>query len=550
MAVSAADDIDSIDLDVAYGPSGIKGLFKAKTILRLSLFASLGGFLFGYDQGVISGVLVMPSFERQFPRIGGDGDLQGWVVSILQLGAFIGAIMNGPIADRISRRYSISLGSALFLVGSTLQAAAVNNAMMFIGRFISGLALGQISMVVPLWIGEIASPNVRGSAVTLQQLAIAVGIMVSFWLDYATQYIGGTGANQSQAAWRLPFIIRLIPTSILLIGSYTILPFSPRWLVKVGREEEALDTLARLRNLPRDHPIVQAEILQVKTGARFDEITLLEKFPNARTTFQRTCQQYGELFSQKHLAKRLFVACFMQALSQFIGINAIIYYAPKMFQAIGLQGNSIPLLATGVVGIINVLATVPAVGIVDNFGRRSVLIAGITGMAVSHFIIATLYAVFENKWIQNQSAGWIAAFFVWFFIFNFAYSVGCIGWIYPSEIFPIGVRSQAMGIAIATNWLSNFIIGLVSPIMLNSIRYGTFYFFFGVAMIFFFWVLFFLPETRGVPMEEMDKLWGGNEGKECAERMERIREELKNEAGSQATYAKAMALELEYPDEC
>ncbi|KAK9235360.1 general substrate transporter [Lipomyces kononenkoae] len=536
---SVIEDASSVDLDSAYGPSGYRGLFRCSNIFLYSLFASLGGFLFGYDQGVISGVLVMHDFEARFPRIGGNGDLQGWVVSIMQLGAFIGALINSPIADRLSRRYSIAVACVAFLIGSVLQAGAIDNSMLFVGRFIGGIGLGQISMGVPLWIGEIAPPNLRGSAVTLQQFAIASGIMTSFWLDYGTQYIGGIGEGQSQLAWRLPFALRVVPAATLLVGCFFFLPFSPRWLVKVGREHEALEVLSRLRKLPENHPIVQAEIMQIKVGARFDALTIKEKFPNAKSPAQIAYQQYKELFTQRHLARRLFVACFLQFLQQFTGVNAIIYYAPKMFKSIGLSGNSISLLATGVVGIINVVATIPAIGIVDNFGRRGVLMVGAIFMSLSHFIIATLYAIYEHSWAEHLSAGWAAAAFVWFFVFHFAYSVGCIAWIYPTEIFPLGVRAQAMGIAISVNWISNFVIGLITPIMLSQIKFGTFYFFFAFTMVLFFWVMFFLPETKGVPMEEMDKLWGGNEGKETAERMARIQNELQSESRNVPIYSKA-----------
>ncbi|KAK9464622.1 general substrate transporter [Lipomyces arxii] len=510
--------------------SGFRGLLAAPKILCFSLFASLGGFLFGYDQGVISGVLVMTNFEQRFPRVGGNGDLQGWVVSIMQLGACLGSIVNSPIADRFSRRYSIVIACAVFLVGSILQAAAINTAMLFTGRFISGLGLGQISMGVPLWIGEISPSNLRGSAVTLQQFAIAMGIMVSFWLDFGTQHIGGTGEHQSEAAWRLPFAIRAAPCVILLLGCIFMLPYSPRWLIKVKRENEALAVLSHLRSLPIAHPSVQAEFLQIKAGALFDELTIREKFPDAKTHVQRIYLQYKDLVTEKHLYRRLFAACMLQFLQQFTGVNAIIYYAPQMFKAIGLKGNSVVLLATGVIGVVNVIATIPAIHIVDRFGRRFILMAGALAMSCSHFIIGTLYALYENSYSEHSVAGWVSASFIWFFIFNFAYSIGCMAWIYPSEIFPLGVRAQAMGIAISTNWLSNFVIGLITPLLLIHIRYGTFYFFFGFTSALFLWVFFFLPETKGVAIEAMDDLWGGNEGKESADRMARIEFELRHEA--------------------
>lgn len=296
--------------------------------------------------------------------------------------------------------------------------------------------------------------------------------------------------------------------------------------MKVGREQEARYVLGKLRILPENDPNLEQEMLQIKAGAMFDELTMQEKFPEAKTHNQRALQLYKELVTQRHLAKRLFVACFMQVLQQLSGINAIIYYAPKMFQAIGLRGASVSLLATGVIGIINVLATIPAIAVVDKYGRRSVLMLGASAMTVSHVIIGTLYAVFEKSWNQYPGAGWAAAVFLWLFVFNFAYSVGCISWIYPSEIFPLGVRAQALGIAVSINWISNFLVGLLTPIMLRQLKYGTFFFFASCTVTLFLWTWLCLPETKGVDMEKMDKLWGGSESLETAERMRRINSEL------------------------
>lgn len=155
------------------------------------------------------------------------------MVSVLTLGAMFGAFVNGPIADRFSRRWSILYANIIFLIGSAIQAGAVNLPMIFIGRFITGAAIGMLSMVIPLYLSELSPPELRGSLVSLQQLAIACGIMVSFWIDYGTQYIGGTGDGQSQAAWRLPLALQCVPSLLLACGTF-MLPYSPRWLMKVG----------------------------------------------------------------------------------------------------------------------------------------------------------------------------------------------------------------------------------------------------------------------------------------------------------------------------
>ncbi|KAI9927097.1 hypothetical protein ASPWEDRAFT_177557 [Aspergillus wentii DTO 134E9] len=511
--------------DIAYGPAGYKGLVKNPYILLQSFFASIGGLLYGYDQGVISGVLVMNNFKKTFPLIASNSTLQGWMVSILTLGAIFGAFINGPIADRFSRRWSILYANIIFLIGSAIQAGSINIPMIFVGRFITGLAVGMLSMVVPLYIGEVAPPNLRGSLVALQQLAITLGIMIAFWLDYGTQHIGGTGDGQSPAAWRFPLSFQCFPSVILICATF-FLPYSPRWLMQTGREEQARSVLLRIRRVPASDPRIFLELSEIKAATLFDQETRAAKFPHIQGRLRLGFHEYKQLFVSRHLNRRLIIACFLQLLQQFSGINAIIYYAPTIFTSVGLNGDSVDLLATGVVGIINFCFTIPAIMFLDRWGRRNILMVGAVGMGVSQLIIGTLYAVYQHSWEEHTSAGWAAAAFVWIYIANFAFSIGCVNWIIPSELFPPGVRSKAVSIAISTNWLTNFIIALVTPYMLDSITFGTFYFFLAFCVLLFFWVLFFVPETRGIPIEDMDQLFGGNQGHEDLLRMAGIRARL------------------------
>ncbi|KAH8680743.1 sugar transporter [Xylariales sp. PMI_506] len=511
-------------MDTAYGPPGYRGLLHAPPIVIVfSLLASIGGVLFGYDQGVISGVLVMDNFAKTFPKLANDTTLKGWMVSVLTLGAMVGALINGPVSDRLSRRWSITLATTVFVVGSIIQAAAQNLPMIFVGRAIAGVSIGMLSMVVPLYLSEMAPPNLRGALVSLQQLGITLGIMVAFWIDYGTAYIGGNGENQSPAAWRLPLALQCIPAVILGVGTL-FLPYSPRWLMLKDREEEALKTLARIRRVPENDWRLQRELLEIKAASIFDRETVAEKYAGVNSKFKIMVSQYTELFTDPHLNKRLLIACLLQIIQQFTGINAIIYYAPTIFQSIGLSGNSVDLLATGVVGIIDFLCTFPAIMFMDRWGRKGILLSGAVGMGVSQLIVATIYAVYQNSWAEHTSAGWACAVFIWLYIASFAYSIGCVNWIMPSELFPPANRAKAVGIAIGTNWLSNFIVGLITPRMLASIKFGTFYFFLAFCIILFVWVYFFVPETKGVRIEEMDKLFGGNQGELDVNRMEAIRQ--------------------------
>ncbi|KAI3538409.1 sugar transporter [Colletotrichum filicis] len=530
-----------LDMEISYGAAGYKGLVHEPYIFFLACFASIGGVLFGYDQGVISGVLVMNNFAKQFPTLSEDATLQGWMVAVLTLGAMVGALVNGPIADALSRRWTILLANIIFLIGSIIQAASINVPMIFIGRFIAGLSIGQLSMVVPLYLSELAPPNLRGSLVALQQLGITVGIMIAFWLDYGTQHIGGTGDGQSPAAWRLPLALQCVPSIILGAGTF-FLPYSPRWLLMKDREEDALATLVHIRRVPPTDARLKLELTEIKVAARFDIETTAELFPGVTSRLKLTLERYKSLFVVRHLNRRLVIACLLQLIQQFTGINAIIYYSPTIFRNIGLSDNSVDLLATGVVGVINFFSTIPAIMFMDRWGRKKVLLIGGVGMGVSQLIVGTLYAVYKDSWARNKSAGWAAAFFIWAYIANFAFSIGCVNWIVPSEIFPPGVRSQAVGLAIGTNWLSNFIVALITPRMLEAITFGTFYFFLAFCVILIVWVYFFVPETKGVRIEEMDKLFGGNQGEADMSRMAIIRQQLGLIQGDELTKEVSMGV--------
>ncbi|KAK8204021.1 sugar transporter [Phyllosticta capitalensis] len=518
----SASTVVTGDNDISYGPAGYKGLLAQKYVLGMACFASIGGLLFGYDQGVISGVLVMNNFGKKFPDLANDPTLQGWMVSVLTLGAMVGAFINGPTADKFSRRWSLLFANIVFLVGSIIQAAAQTTAEIFVGRFIAGISIGMLSMGVPLYLGELAPPNIRGSLVALQQLAITIGIMIAFWLDYGTQYIGGTGDGQHAVAWRLPLALQCLPSLVMVVAIF-FLPYSPRWLVNQGRNDEAFETLCRLRRVgPEDHRVA-AELMEIKVAATFDKENLAVRFPGVTSPVQLAVKQYVELFVVRHLNRRLIIACLLQIIQQFTGISN---YAPTIFKDIGLSGNSVSLLATGVVGVINFFSTIPAIMYLDRWGRRAVLLVGGVGMSVAQLIVGTMYAVYQHKWESNRAAGWATAVFVWVYISNFAFSIGCVNWIMPSEMFPPGVRSKAVGVAISTNWLSNFIVALITPRMLRSIKFGTFYFFLVFCVILIVWVWFFVPETKGRRIEEMDDIFGGNQGESDIRMMEDIRTRL------------------------
>lgn len=191
---------------------------------------------------------------------------------------------------------------------------------MFIGRFFAGLSIGMLSMAVPLYLSELAPPNIRGSLVALQQLGITIGILIAFWLEYGTQYIGGTGDGQSEVAWRLPLALQCLPSAILLGGTF-FLPYTPRWLVNQGRQDEAFATLKRLRRVAEDDPRLKAEMMEIKVAYLFEQESLKIKYGSEATRFDIALQQYKELFTVPHLYKRTIIACLLQIIQQFTGIS-------------------------------------------------------------------------------------------------------------------------------------------------------------------------------------------------------------------------------------
>ncbi|KAI4241267.1 MAG: hypothetical protein L6R40_004683 [Gallowayella cf. fulva] len=442
---------------------------------------------------------------------------KGWLTSIFELGAWLGCLYSGFLAEILSRKYAILVNLGVFTVGVIIQssAAVAGVSCMIAGRFITGhqgLAIGAISVNVPNYNAEVAPPEVRGSLVALQQLAITAGIMISFWIDYGTHYIGGTGEGQSDAAWLVPICLQLIPGIALAIG-LLFMPFSPRWLVHHGREAEARKVLSSLRNLEQDHPLIELEFLEIKAQSIFEKRSTAEKWPHLvaltpMNTFKLQFVAIGSLFTTKAMFRRVITATVTMFFQQFTGINAVLYYAPSIFEALGTSSNTTSLLATGVVGIAMFLATIPAVLYIDKLGRKPVMLAGSLGMGICHFAIAIIFAKNQHQWATHKVAGWAAVAMVWFFVVNFGYSWGPCAWVLISEVWPLSNRAYGIALGASSNWMSNFIVGQISPDMLKHISYGTFIFYglmtAGGAL--FLWL--YVPETKRLTLEEMDVVFG------------------------------------------
>lgn len=268
----------------------------------------------------------------------------------------------------------------------------------------------------------------RGSMVSLYQLSITIGVAVSFWIDYGTSPLGG------ETSWRLPLYLQMVFGLILLLGVF-FLPFSPRWLMKVGREQEALEVLARLRRCTNDTPKVVAEWKEIKVAVEFDHQ-----------------QPQGGLFSHG-MWKRVLIGVTLLFFQQLTGVNAIVYYAPSIVSSVGLTGNSSKLLATGVIGVILVCCCIPTVLFLDRVGRRTLLLVGSVGMWLCMTTLGALVTAFQSDWTHHSIEGWVAVSMIYLFMGIFAFSWGPCVWVISSELFPLRVRAKAMGLTSSSHWV-------------------------------------------------------------------------------------------------
>lgn len=277
----------------------------------------------------------------------------------------------------------------------------------------------------------------RGLLVALQQLSTTLGIMISYWIGYGTNYIGGTGDGQSDWAWRTPLLIQGIPAIILGFGVVFILPFSPRMLVNKGKDQQALRTLASLRGLPEDDELIQVEFLEIKSEVLFEQRAFERRFPHLvddgnggrSSVWRKEFAQYSNIFRTKDHFKRVATAGLIMFFQQWSGIDSIIYYASPIFRSLGLTSGTMSLLATGVTGVVNVLTTIPAIMVIDKVGRKPMLLCGSVGMFCSMIIVAVIVATCSSDWKAHAAAGWAAVVFIWIYIINFAYSWGPASWI-------------------------------------------------------------------------------------------------------------------------
>ncbi|GKZ24127.1 hypothetical protein AbraIFM66951_008940 [Aspergillus brasiliensis] len=490
--------------EVKYDDGDFRDLVHDPYTFGAALLASFGGFSFGYDQGVMSIILVMSQFREQFPETSPEhahyGFNVGLMTGMLELGAFIGCLFFPAVADRISRKWGLTVATFFFVVGATIQTAAQDYATIVAGRFIGGIGVGTLAMGAPLYISEISPPAWRGSFLVLEAISIVTGAIVAYWISYGTRSI------PSDWAFRLPFLLQMFPALVVGIGIH-LFPFSPRWLAMRDREQDSLNCLAKLRRRSPQDDKVQLEWKGILSEVRFQQALLEKEYPDhTRRPLLVGLKQWVDLFRPRYL-KRTLVALAIPFFQQFSGINAFVYYAPTFFEALG-QSNSNSLILSGMVNVCQSVGGIPTMLYLDRVGRRKLAIYGGVAMAIPHLVMAGLMNRFSSNWAAHPAVGWFCVALIYLYVLSYSMSYGPLAWVLPAEVFPSSKRAKGVGAATGMIWLANFIIGVVVPDMLLKLGWGTYLFFgvFCVAAAVFSFLL--VPETSNKSLEQVAAVFG------------------------------------------
>jgi sugar porter (SP) family MFS transporter len=431
-------------------------------------FAALGGLLFGYDTGVISGALIF--IKAQFHLSVFHQEL---VVSVVLIGAAVGALSGGRLADAFGRRLMLIVTALIFMGGAIVCAAAGSIGALIAGRVIVGLGIGLSSTTVPVYISEVSPAAARGWRVSLFQLAITVGILGAYLVDYGFAASG---------AWRWMLGLAVVPGAVLGLGMLGM-PETPRWLARHGHAAAARKVLVRIRGTQD----VQAEFREIQ-----DALSQAEERGH-----------FSDLLAVS-VRPALIVGMGLAIFQQITGINTVIYYAPTIIQSAGIPSASGAILATAGIGLVNVLMTIVSMWLIDRVGRRPLLLTGIGGMVVSLCILGFVLRTHQ----PSTGLGWLAVMILMAYVASFAISLGPIFWLLIAEIYPLRIRGIAGGTAAGTNWAANLLVSLTFLSLVQALgpsRTFWLYGLLGIGSFLFSWSL--VPETKGRTLEEIEQTW-------------------------------------------
>ena len=454
-------------------------------VIVMAIVAAMGGLLFGFDTGVISGAI--PFLQQDFGLT--DGTIE-FITTAGLIGAIVGALIGGSVTDGLGRRKVLILSGIIFGVGALWSGFASNATSLILARLFLGVAIGTASFAVPLYIAEISPTKVRGTLVSLFQLMITIGILVSYFSDFLF-------ANESDVTcWRPMFYVGVIPAIILLVGMI-FMPESPRWLFANGRGEEAMAVLVKTEG----------------DGAQ----DVADSIKNEIAKDRQNTSTWGDLF-RKEWKYPLIIAVGIMFIQQFVGINTVMYYSPKIFQMAGFDGSVAAIGASIGVGAINVIATLLSVYFVDRIGRRKLFFIGMTGMVISLTLLAgSFIADF------GDAGKFVTVGCTLLYVTFYAVSVGPLGWLIISEVFPQKLRGKGSSIGSLSVWVFNSIVTFTffkiakllsvpgSEVVVGGETLanpaGSFLFYALIAALGMIWGWFFMPETKGKSLEAIEEHW-------------------------------------------
>ncbi|KAF8815659.1 general substrate transporter [Phlegmacium glaucopus] len=487
----------------------IDTIFKNIRVYWLAFVVYWGIILFGYDTGIAGGVVSAPYFLEHFGLINADGSkntskinaVSSNVVSVLQAGAFFGALGSAPLSAKFGRKYTLFGFSVIFCVGAILTTVASGHgglAEIYAGRVISGIGVGAISAVAPAYVSECSPKEVRGRITGIFQVMIAVGTMISYFVNYGIGIHIQTGAN----IWRIPFGFQLVPAGMLLFGLLTVKE-SPRWLASVGRHEEAVENLAYLRREGIDSQSVLDEMAEI-------EAAIMEEREARRGLGLK------EAFFGKGNLIRFIIAFVIFLLQQWGGQNSVGYYAPQIFASIGFTARKNSLLASGIYGVVKVVATALFIFFgVETLGRKGSLFISAMGMGTLFYIIGAILKTHPppstNANVAATSpspASKAMAAMLYIYVCFYSIGWGPLPWVYVSDIFPTRTRHYGLALASASQWLWNFVLSKVTPTLNSTLGYKMFLLFATINIGGMAVFSLLIPETKGRSLEEMDIVFG------------------------------------------
>ncbi|CAG8949563.1 hypothetical protein HYFRA_00007796 [Hymenoscyphus fraxineus] len=467
--------------------------------------ASFCAVMIGYDSAFIGGTLALSSFKNEF----------NWsqyskteanlitenIVSLYQAGAFFGAFFAYAAGHYLGRKKGLQIFSGVFILGAGLMLGANGNrglGLIYGGRVLAGIGVGAASNLTPIYISELAPPAIRGRLVGLYELGWQVGGVVGFWINYGVSVT----MEESHSQWIIPFAVQIIPAGIMFVGLFFIRE-SPRWLMTRGNRQEGLENLCWIRKLHTDDMYMLEEVSAIDAALEAQHSSVGLGF----------WQPFKTLYNDRKVAYRFFLGCSLFFWQNTSGINAINYYSPTVFRSIGVTGSNTGLLTTGVFGIVKAVMTlVWLFFLIDNLGRRNLLMIGALGGAICLYYVGGYIAIADpenNPTVDGKlSSGGISAM-AFFYLWTMFYTPSWNGtpWVYNSEMFPQNVRTLGQAFAAASNWLFNFLIARFTEQMFTKMKFGVYFFFASLMLCSIVFVFFLLPETKGIPLESMDRLF-------------------------------------------